>query len=396
VTSIAVSGQATARICVVSPYDPAPSETFIRRHVSDLPGSVVLVHGWRPRVDTRTVLSLPERLAHKVWRSVSGEGLEREWTAAYGRAFRRHRADAVLAEYGPTGVNVMAACRALGLPLVVHFHGFDASVRDVLDEYGSRYRAMFAQAAAVIAVSHAMRISLVAMGAPAEKVVYNPCGVDCREFGGAAPADAPPVFLSVGRFVAKKAPQLTIAAFAEACRQQPEMRLRMIGDGPLLDDCRALARQLGVAPAVTFLGYQPPAVVQREMRAARGFVQHSIEAPNGDREGTPVGILEAGASGLPTVATRHGGIPDVVIDGETGFLVEEQDVVLMAARLAELARSPELAGGMGGRARARIRSQFSRERSLDTLWDTLAWAIRDSIGTAQRTQVCSPEQGEHI
>ena len=305
-----------------------------------------------------------------------GEGIEREATAAYVRAFRNHAAQAVLAEYGPTGVRTMPACRRLGIPLVVHFHGFDASVRSVLQKHAATYPALFEKAAAIVAVSQAMRAGLVALGAPADKVHYNPCGVDCRQFGGANPAGAPPVFVAVGRFVEKKAPQLTLTAFADVFRSHPSARLRMIGDGPLLAECREMAARLQLDHAVTFLGTQPPAVVQDEMRKARAFVQHSIEAENGDREGTPVGILEAGASGLPVVATHHGGIPDVVLHGETGFLVAERDTAAMAVHMRTLADSPELAGRLGAQARTRIEEHFSSRRSLDRLWSIIAAARR--------------------
>jgi colanic acid/amylovoran biosynthesis glycosyltransferase len=368
--------RAVTRLCVVTPYPPAPSETFIQGHVTGLPASTVLVHGWRPTVGDRPVLSLPSRVAYKAWRMLRGNGIQPEATAAYVKAFKHHAAHVVLAEYGPTGVRTMAACRQLGIPLIVHFHGFDASVRSVLEHHAHTYPAMFRDAAAIVAVSQAMRSSLIALGAPAAKVHYNPCGVDCRQFGGARPAEAPPVFVAVGRFVEKKAPQLTLRAFAEVVRSHASARLHMIGDGPLLDGCRQLAAQLGIEGAVTFLGTQPPAVVQEEMRKARGFVQHSIEAENGDREGTPVGILEAGASGLPVVATHHGGIPDVVVSGETGFLVAEKDVAAMARHMLALAESPALAGRLGRQARDRIAAHFSNERSLNRLWSIIEAARR--------------------
>jgi colanic acid/amylovoran biosynthesis glycosyltransferase len=363
-----VDEKAGPRVCVVTPYMPSPSETFIRHHITDLPASVLLVHSWRPTVNDRVVLSLPERVVHKAWRTLSGAGQEHETTVAYCKVLRRHRARAVLAEYGPTGVKVMSACRRLNIPLIVHFHGFDASVRTVLDAYGSGYAQLFDQASSIIAVSSAMRRKLISLGAPAEKVHYNPCGADCHDFNGASPRDVPPVFLSVGRFVEKKAPHLTVAAFAEVHRFEPSARLRMLGDGPLLDECRALAQRLGVAEAVEFPGFQPPSIVQQEMRNARCLVQHSLEAANGDCEGTPVGILEAGASGLPVVSTRHGGIPDVVVEGETGFLVDERDVSQMANHMLDLARSPGLAGQMGQRARMRVLTHFSEEQSLRHLW----------------------------
>jgi glycosyltransferase involved in cell wall biosynthesis len=263
----------------------------------------------------------------------------------------------------------------LNLPLIVHFHGFDASVHSVLEEHQKTYPLMFQQASAIIAVSRAMERKLITLGAPPERVHYNPYGINCNDFLGADPSSAPPAFLSVGRFVEKKAPQLTLSAFASVHRSVPEARLRMIGDGPLLDACRQQAVELNIQDVVTFLGAQSPAVVQSEMRSARCFVQHSMEAANGDCEGTPVGILEAGASGLPVVSTRHAGIPDVVVEGETGFLVDEGDVDGMAEYMLRLALDPRLAGDLGRAATQRIQNQFSQESSDRRLWEIVESCI---------------------
>jgi glycosyltransferase involved in cell wall biosynthesis len=270
----------------------------------------------------------------------------------------------------------MAACDQVGIPLIVHFHGYDASVYSVLEDHRESYREMFRKSAAIIAVSRAMQRKLISLGAPAEKVHYNPYGINCDEFTGAEPSEAPPNFVAVGRFVEKKAPQLTLRAFAEVHHKFTEARLRMIGDGPLFDECRALARELHVETAVAFLGSQPPDVVRGELRNARCFVQHSVEAANGDCEGTPLGILEAQASGLPVVSTRHAGIPDVVVEGETGFLVAEGDVHGMANAMATLLEEPHLAGKLGASARQRIKLNFSEGLSLKRLMAIIESCIR--------------------
>jgi glycosyltransferase involved in cell wall biosynthesis len=103
------------------------------------------------------------------------------------------------------------------------------------------------------------------------------------------------------------------------------------------------------------------------MRGAQAFVQHSVVAPDGDSEGTPVSVIEAGACGLPVVATRHGGIPDVVIDGETGLLVDEGDVAGMAERMQRLLKEPHTAGLLGKRAREHIQSHYSHTDSIEKL-----------------------------
>ena len=378
-------------VCVVTPYFPVASETFIRGHIERLPAPTVLVHSWPPAVGNRPVLSLPTRVAYKVARRVSRNPFCNETTAAYIAAFRRLKARVVLAEYGPTAVAVMHACRKLDLPLVAHFHGYDASVREVLREHAETYPAMFKQAAAIIAVSRAMQRKLISMGAPADKVHYNPYGIDCDDFKGGRPEGGAAVFLAVGRFVPKKAPLTTLQAFAKVHAAVPNARLRMIGDGPLLEDSRGLAKQLRIDRAVTFLGAQPHAVVQDEMQRARAFVQHSVEAPDGDSEGTPLGIMEAGACGLPVVSTRHAGIPDVVIEGETGFLVDEGDVEGMAARMLLLARQPETAGQMGRSARLHIERTLSSQRSIGRLGKIIDSSVSDLRVRESTYRRLSPE-----
>jgi glycosyltransferase involved in cell wall biosynthesis len=368
-------------IAIVCWAPPGRTETFIQAHVDHLPGNVLITGAWRPQAAGRPLLSWPRLAAHKGWRMMSGASGERQRTDAYVRAFRRHRTRVVLAEYGSMAVHVLPACRQLGIPLVAHFHGYDASHRGVLAEYRAGYAELFRDAAALVVVSGAMRARLIAMGAPPASVHYNAYGVDCARFTPGSPALAPPVILSVGRFTEKKAPQLILLAFAAVRRACPEARLRMVGEGDLLHACRDLALGLGIADAVTFTGALDPAAVAAEMRGARVFVQHSIQAPSGDCEGAPLSILEAGASALPVVSTRHGGIPDVVLDGATGYLVDEHDVNRTAAHLMRLVRDPDLAGTLGAAGRLRVSTCFSLEGSVCGLSAVLE-AVR---GAAART-----------
>lgn len=358
------------RICVVTIEPLNYTETFIRQHVTDLPAETMLMDDWPPwmRSGSRRKRTLPGRAYYRALRLFSPDKYREQITSTYVSLFRRQRIDSVLAEFGPSGVAVMEACRQLNLPLVVHFHGFDLSVRRVLEQNASAYSLMFRQAGGLVAVSRAMQRKLIEMGAPPDRVHYNPCGVNCEQFGGASPAGASPLVLTVGRFVEKKGPQLTLAAFAQVLQLYPEARLRMIGDGPLLEACRKLSHDLAINHAVTFLGSQPHRLIAEEMRRARLFAQHSIEATSGDSEGTPVAILEAGASGLPVVSTYHGGIPDVVIDNETGLLVQERDVEGMAHQMLRLLRDPALAEALGQSAQQHINLHFSAGRSINRLW----------------------------
>jgi glycosyltransferase involved in cell wall biosynthesis len=379
-------------LAIVTDDLPSLTESFIQSHLEDLPARIVHVYGWRPMIAGRPVLPLHRRVAHTIRRRLTGGDMQAELTEAYMRAFRHARVSAVLAEYGEVGADVVEACRRLGLPLTVHFHGYDASAYRVLSERRGGYQAMFKYAAAIIAVSRTMESQLLELGALRERLHYNPYGVDLDRFEGATPADVPPGFLTVGRFVPKKAPDLALHAFARVHALCPEARLLMIGGGPMLEDCRKLAVDLGIDAAVELPGFVDHGAVQRAMVSARCFVQHSIVAPNGDSEGLPVAILEAAASGLPVIATRHAGIPDVVVEGVTGYLVDEGDVNGMAAHMLRLARDPALAARLGVAGRSRIQENFEVSRSLGRLWDIISAGIERQAPPA-RSEAANRQPG---
>jgi len=351
------TGDATRpRLCVICPTREHYSETFIRAHIERLPAEVSVFYGGSYPFAT----DVKPKLA---------------------RFLIECQAEAVLAEFGFAGVAAMDICQRIGLPLTVHFHGVDAHHHGVIAPLRREYEQLFRSADAVVAVSRRMLARLQELKAPPSKLHFNPHGVDVSVFSGAEPAMAPPTFVAVGRFVDKKSPQLTILAFRDVVMQCADARLVMIGDGPLLESCRSLAHACGIADSVKLLGARPHADVATVMRSARSFVQHSVETSYGDSEGTPVAVLEAGASGLPVVATKHAGIQDVVIDGQTGFLVNEGDVESMGKHMLRLARDSDLAAIMGVAARNRITAEFSLEKSIAGLWRIIQSTLRAGKGT---------------
>ncbi|WP_199484252.1 glycosyltransferase [Thiocapsa marina] len=351
------------------PFKDRVSETFIRAHVERLPFQVVARYG----IQT----DLVDAEGRKIWWwgwwfREAARRLAPKMNSA-GSAFflawhlKSIKADAVLAEYGTTGDWLASACVKAGVPLFVHFHGYDAWKTDLLEIHRTSYRRMFETAAGVVAVSEPMREQLLRLGAKPERLHLSLYGVDPECFDGALPGQQPPRFVAVGRFVEKKAPYLTLLAFSQVIPFVSDATLTMVGDGPLLGPCKRLAAALGLVQSVTFAGAQTSDEVGRLMRDARAFVQHSLKAEDGDCEGTPVGIIEAQMSGLPVVSTRHAGIPHVVVEGGTGFLVEEGDAQGMAAAMRRLAESPALAGTLGKAARDRALANFTLDRHLADL-----------------------------
>lgn len=289
---------------------------------------------------------------------------------------KKEKIDVVLAEFGKVAVAVMNACQKAGIPLVAHFHGADAYKQKTLQEYGPSYATLFRTASGLIAVSQDMKDQLQNLGAPPENIFLNPCGADISLFCGAVPQDAPPTFLSVGRFVEKKGHYTTLLAFQEMLKSCPQAKLVLIGDGPLLDSCILLCRALKISESVEFTGILPNAVIAEKMRGVRALVQHSLCAEDGDAEGTPVSILEAGASGLPVIATRHKGIREAVIHEKTGFLVDEGDVGGMARYMIQLAQDPQLAAQLGQNAQSWIVENYSQDKSIQKLYGILVHATQ--------------------
>lgn len=373
------------RLLVFAPTRRAASETFVRANLKGLPFTVKAYFG-----DERP-WGQPDRLAYGLAVFLSKIctrlGLLRlaGWPAAVvaRMLITRHRPDVVLAEFGFHAVRVMEATHSLGVPLVVHFRGSDLSAAGKLGVLQGRYRRLIAIAAGLICKSRPMARTLQALGASPKHILISASGANAQLFHGGDPGRTAPVCLAVGRFVAKKGPLHTIRAFA----LQPHGTLWMVGEGPLLSEAKALVDRLGLADRVRFLGIRSQSDVADLMRRVRLFVQHSLVAADGDSEGNPVAVMEAQLSGLPVVATRHAGIPEVVLDGETGLLVDEGDVEGMGAAIARLLQDPEQCKQLGSAGHKRVAAAFTLKHHLEDLSQFLeqvhASAVSSAISTRQ-------------
>ena len=162
------------------------------------------------------------------------------------------------------------------------------------------------------------------------------------------------------RLVPKKGLRTTLSAFSEIARHHPAATLTLAGNGPLLEELRTAAAAAGLADRVFFPGFLDQEALRRLIYSAHLFFHPSETPADGNREGVPNALLEAMASGLPVLATHHGGIPEAVTHGESGFLVAEGDAPALSAAALELMASPEKYEKMALAAYAEVSRKFER------------------------------------
>ncbi len=355
-----------------------PSETFLHAHINGLPADIITLvgnPGYRcldastgEFLQSRSIMALAFRwLARKLGLT----DVSQQDRKALRHFMRRNNVSAVLAEYGLTAVTVMDACQDAKVPLVAQFHGYDAYRKQLLEDNLGLYRQLFKKAAAIVAVSKHMQDQLLKLGARPESTFHNACGADLPPDLCANPERAGKKFIMVGRLVEKKAPFISIIAFSRVVSNIHDAQLDIIGDGPLRQACEQLCKGLGINDKVIFHGALPHKLVLQKMSQARCFIQHSVRAPDGDNEGTPVSVLEAMGLGLPVVSTRHGGIMDVIKDTNTGSLVNEYDVDSMGKEMIKYAHDAKSAQQIGANARAAVLMSWTNEKSVHRLWEII-------------------------
>ncbi|MES1209769.1 MAG: glycosyltransferase [Pseudomonadota bacterium] len=298
------------------------------------------------------------------------------------------------AHFGTDAVHAVPFARRHGLPLVVTFHGFDVP----LLASGERFRPMYwAYALLGPSVLREMALGLCAsielcemlreIGVPPEKLRVHRLGIDVARFtAGPRHDDADPLVVMVARFVPKKGLIYGIRAFAQVRHVTGRGRLVIAGDGPLRPKLEAAAREADIAAHVEFAGPLPHDQVAALLTTADVLMAPSVTTADGDRESGTIVVKEASAAGCVPLVTWHGGLPEIVEDGRTGFLVPERDVETLARRLEDLLRDPALRRRMAQAGRAKILAEYDNRDRVAALED----AYDAVIGAARRLPAAAP------
>ncbi len=301
-------------------------------------------------------------------------------SAAFVRRFREAPFDLVHAHFGPGATYAQPYAERFDLPLVVSFHGYDVpllrSARRLLPvnwPYALRAPSMLARMTLGLCASSELQQMLRALGVPAAKLRLHRLGVDLKLFAPAPKPAAPLHVMMIGRFVEKKGFEYGIRAFAHAAARAPvPVRLTLVGSGERERLLRAEVQRLGLSAQVELAGVLRPQQVAERLGRAHVLLAPSVVGRGGNRESGLIVVKEASACGVVPIGTRHGGIPEIIDDGQTGFLVPERDAQAMGERLASLLANPALREQLASAARHKMEREYdnaTRVEALEALYD---------------------------
>ena len=357
------------RVAVFARKFCAYSETFIHdelRHHTRYESEVLCVKRQNP-----------ERFPHP---AVHIDGSRRFALTRRSRTFEglceARRYALIHAHFGTGGVWVAPLARRAGIPLVVTFHGYDVPMLTRAQRlFSRRWRytrdapSMLRQMALGLCTSTELREMLIEWGVPAETLAVHRLGIDLSRFRADQSArlrrqavDPRAQIAMVGRLVPKKGFSYGLRAAAIAAEKFP-IRVVVAGTGPLEAELRAESQALGIDHAVHFAGALPGEAIAALLAESELLLCPSVVASDGNRESGLLVAKEASACECVAIGTTHGGIPEIIDDGETGFLVPERNPALLAERLMQLLGDRARLARFGRSARRKMELEYdSRER----------------------------------
>jgi colanic acid/amylovoran biosynthesis glycosyltransferase len=367
----------TFPLAVISSSFGKKSETFIHRHMRQLlPGKtavivrkLVLDSGEDDIPSPCCVFGARRNLSWFYHGSRYRLGLSKfsPTQMVVARFLKQHGVQVILSEYLDQSLKWLVVARNLGIRFFAHAHGYDVSMK-LRDSYMRRNYLQLEAADGIITMNVISRQRLIALGLSRKKIHVIPYGINVPDQFFEREQRQTIQCLAVGRMVAKKAPLLTLLAFKNALDCFPFLRLDYVGDGELFTKAQQFVDDHFLNEQIKLYGALPNYEIQKMMQKADIFLQHSRTDPEtGDEEGLPVAILEAMANGLPVVSTRHAGIPEAIVEGGTGYLVDEGDVVGMSEHILSLANDAKLRSKIGKSGWQRANAHFTWAKEKESL-----------------------------
>ena len=279
--------------------------------------------------------------------------------------------DIIHCHFGPSG-NLAVLLKEVGAirgKVITAFHGYDLS--SYIGKNGNRvYEKLFKKGDLFLPISRRWKKKLINLGCPKGKILVHRMGIDVGRLGflqRKIRKNGKINILSVARLVEKKGMHYGIETVAKIVKRYPFVQYEIAGDGPLKRDLVGLINKLDINENVKLLGWKQQNEISELMSHADILLAPSVTGKEGDQEGIPVVLMEAMARGLPVISTYHSGIPELVQDGKSGFLVHERDVDGLAEKLEHLITHPEMRDQMGAEGRKYVEENYNIDKLNDRL-----------------------------
>ncbi|HYX13854.1 MAG TPA: glycosyltransferase [Nostoc sp.] len=270
--------------------------------------------------------------------------------------------DIIHCHFGPFGLKA-ALWRQIGAiqgKIITVFHGYDMT--NYLSQNGEQaYDLLFNLGDLFLPISEHWKQRLIEIGCTGKIAVHH-MGIDCQKFAFAVRkprSDGQVNVVTVARLVEKKGIEYGIRAVAKLIASNFNIQYTIVGDGYLRKKLQRLIKQLGIADTVKLVGSQQQQEIIAILNNSHIFLAPSVTSNGGDQEGIPVALMETMAMGLPVVTTQHSGIPELVQDDISGFLVPERDVDALTEKLSYLVKHPEVWSKMGAAGRSFVEKHYN-------------------------------------
>ncbi len=244
--------------------------------------------------------------------------------------------------------------------IITTFRGIDIS-RYVQEQGINVYDRLFAEGYFFLANCKFFQKRAISLGCNSQKILVHGSGIDCQKFAFQPrfyPEDGQIKIATIGRLVEKKGIEYAIRAIAKVAQTYPNIEFNIMGDDPLKEHFQQLITELQLDNLVKLLGWKPQPEIIEILNKSHLFVAPSVTARDGNQDAPVNTLKEAMAMGLPVISTYHGGIPELVEDGVSGFLIPERNSNAIAHKLDYLISHPQVWQPMGAAGRIRVEEKY--------------------------------------
>ena len=286
------------------------------------------------------------------------------------KLLKRRPADLMHVYFGHTGVHLLPFIQEWKQPCVVSFHGMDIQPRPRQEGFDAQMQKLLKTVPLVLARSYSLMAGLQMLGCPNDKLRLNRTGIPLEDFPFCQrpmPADGSWRFVQACRLIEKKGLKTALKAFAEFHAGHPKAKFVIAGDGPMKAELERMIADFELNDAVEMRGFLAQSELAALYRNSHVFLHPSEMPPDMNQEGVPNSMLEAMATGLPVVATTHGGIPEAVSHQRTGLLVPERDPAALHAALKAITADSAHLYILGQAASRSVREEFEQAKQITRL-----------------------------